>query len=119
MVEDYAERYPCLREETAELMNDATFPMDENASLSMLIESKRRKGNNATYLIEATPITVSIINGMLRMYLIDEIITYTIPVMPGNGRRPYQPDLPKTDWECTSVKIRKDGTIQAVFRKIG
>lgn len=34
-------------------------------------------------------------------------------------RRPYQPDLPKTDWECTSVKIRKDGTIQTVFRKIG
>lgn len=119
MVEDYAERYPSLREETAELMNDATFPMDENASLSMLIEGKRRKGNNATYFIEATPVTASIINGMLRMYLIDEIIAYTIPAMPGNGRRPYLPGLPKTDWECTSVKIRKDGTVQTILRKIG
>ena len=112
------ERYPSLGKETAEWQNNATFPMDENASLSMLIDGKKRKGNDATYFIEATPVTASIINGMLRMYLIDEIITYTVPVMLYTGRRLYQPQLAKTDWKCTSTKIRKDGIVQTVFRKI-
>lgn len=118
LVEDYMERYPSLGKETAEWQNNATFPMDENASLSMLIDGKKRKGNDATYFIEATPVTASIINGMLRMYLIDEIITYTVPVMLYTGRRLYQPQLAKTDWKCTSTKIRKDGIVQTVFRKI-
>lgn len=43
MVEDYAERYPSLGEETAEWLNNATFPMDENASLSMLIDGKNAR----------------------------------------------------------------------------
>lgn len=119
MVEDYTERYPSLREETAKLQNGATFPMDENASLSMLIEGKKRKDNNATYFIKATPTTASIINGMLRMYLIDEIIIYTVPVMLYMGRRLYQSQLAKTDWECTSTKVRKDGIVQTIFHKIG
>lgn len=120
MVEDYAERYPSLGEETAEWLNNATFPMDENASLSMLIDGKKCKDyEDAIYFIEATPVTASIINGMLRMYLIDEIITYTVPVMLYTGRRLYQPQLAKTEWECTSTKIRKDGIVQTVFRKIG
>ncbi|MCE8949670.1 hypothetical protein [Bacteroides thetaiotaomicron] len=120
MVEDYTERYPSLSEETAEWLNNATFPMDENVSLSMLIDGKKRKDYyDATYFIEATPVTASIINGMLRMYLIDEIITYTVPVMLYTGRRLYQPRLAKTDWKCTSTKIRKDGIVQTVFRKIG
>ena len=119
MVEDYAERYPSLSEETAEWQNNATFPMDENASLSMLIDGKKCKDyEDATYFIEATPITASIINGMLRMYLIDEIIIYTVPVMFYTGRRLYQPQLAKTDWTCTSTKIRKDGIVQTIFRKI-
>jgi len=119
MVEDYTERYPSLREETAALQNSATFPMDENTSLSMLIEGKKRKDSDATYFIEATTITASIINGMLRMYLIDEIIIYTVPVMLYTGRRLYQSQLAKTDWECASTKIRKDGIVQTTFRKIG
>lgn len=119
MVKDYTERYPSLREETAALQNGATFSMDENASLSMLIEGKRRKDSDATYFIEATPTTASIINGMLRMYLIDEIIIYTVPVMLYTGRRLYQSQLAKTDWECTSTKVRKDGIVQTIFHKIG
>lgn len=118
MVTDYSEQHPSLREETVELRNRATFQMNENASLFTLIEAREQKGNDAVYFIEATPITESIINGMLRMYLIDEIITYTVPVMLGNGKRAYQPDLPKTDWKCASVKALKDGTIQSVFKKI-
>lgn len=31
----------------------------------------------------------------------------------------YQSQLAKTDWECTSTKIRKDGIVQTTFRKIG
>ena len=119
MVEDYTKRYPSLREETVTLQNSATFLMDENASLSMLIEGKKRKDSNATYFIEATPTTASIINGMLRMYLIDEIIIYTAPVMLYTGRRLYQTQLTKTDWECTSTKVRKNGIVQTTFRKIG
>ena len=50
MVEDYTERYPSLSEETAEWLNNATFPMDENVSLSMLIDGKKRKDYyDATY----------------------------------------------------------------------
>lgn len=119
MVEDYTERYPSLHEETAAFQNSATFPMDENTSLSMLIEGKKRKDSDATYFIEATTITASIINGMLRMYLIDEIIIYTVPVMLYTGRRLYHSQLAKTDWECASTKIRKDGIVQSTFRKIG
>ena len=117
-MEDYSERYPSLSEETVKWLGDATFPLNENASLSMLIEGKKRKGNNATYIIEATPITASIINGMLRMYLIDEAIIYTIPVMLDNGNRIWQPNLAKTDWKCTSTKISNDGTVRTVFCKI-
>ena len=119
MVEDYTKRYPSLCEKTAALQNSASFPMDENASLSMLIEGKKRKDSVATYFIEATPTTANIINGMLRMYLIDEIIIYTVPVMLYTGRRLYQSQLAKTDWECASTKIRKDGIVQTTFRKIG
>ncbi|WP_075559419.1 hypothetical protein [Parabacteroides timonensis] len=118
LVEDYTQRYPSLSRETAELLNDATFPLNENASLSMLIEGKKRKDNDVIYIIEATPISTSIINGMLRMYLIDEIIIYTIPVMLDNGKQIYQSNLVKTDWKCTSTKIRKDGIVQTVFCKI-
>ena len=117
MVEDYTERYPSLSEETAEWLNNATFPMDENASLSMLIDVKKRKGNDSTYFIEATPITASIINGMLRMYLINEIIVYTVPVMLYTGRRLFQSELAKTDWKCIGTKLLKDGSVRTVFRK--
>ena len=118
MVEDYAERYPTLHKETVESLNNATFSMDDNASLSMLIEGKKCKNNDATYFIEASPTTTSIINGMLRMYLINEIIIYTVPVMLYTGRRLFQSHLAKTAWECASTKIRKDGIVRTVFRKI-
>lgn len=118
MVSDYSEKYPFLREETAELKKYVTFPMDENASLFTLIEAKDKKDSDVVYFIEATPVTESIINGMLRMYLINEIITYTIPIMLGNGKCAYQPDLPQMDWKCTSIKALKDGTIKTIFQKI-
>ena len=118
MVENYQEQYPVLYREASKLKERATFPMDENASLSMLIDGKKRKDYyDATYFIEATPVTESIINGMLRMYLINEIIVYTIPVMLYTGRRLFQSELAKTDWKCTDTKVLKDGSVRTVFRK--
>ena len=40
MVENYQEQYPVLYREASKLKERATFPMDENASLSMLIDGK-------------------------------------------------------------------------------
>lgn len=118
MVENYQEQYPVLYREASELKERATFPMDENASLSMLIDGKKRKDyHDATYFIEATSVTASIINGMLRMYLINEIIVYTVPVMLYTGRRLFQSELAKTDWKCTDTKVLKDGSVRTVFRK--
>ena len=65
-------------------MKETVRPLSEYASLTMLVLDK----SSSTYLIEANTTTASIINGMARMHLLDEIILCTIPVIAGNGRRP-------------------------------
>ena len=64
-------------------MKETARPLSEYTSLTALVLDKTA----TTYFIEANATTASIINGMARMHLLDEIILCTIPVIAGNGRR--------------------------------
>lgn len=119
MIDNHNELPAVLSGEIAKLKGAAIRQLNENASLSMLIDWRENEPDRFTYLIEATKETRSIINGMFRMFLIDEIITFTIPVMLGSGISLYQQELPRTDWKCTDTKVMKDGTVRSVFRRQG
>lgn len=94
-------------------MKETAHTLSECTSLTMLVLDK----SFSTYLIEANAATASIINGMARMHLLDEIILCTIPVIAGNGHRLFQPELPENVWACIGVKTYKDGSVKAVYRK--
>lgn len=117
MIDNNHELPAILSDEIVKLRDEAILHLNENASLSMLIDWRENEPDNFTHLIEATKDTRSIINGMFRMFLIDEIITFTIPVMQGDGISLYQQELPQTDWKCADTKVLKDGTVRTVFRK--
>ena len=67
------------------------------------------------YLIEATEKTAGIINGMIRMRLVDEIILYMVPVIAGNGSRLFQSSLPESEWTCTGSRQWKDGMVRIAY----
>ena len=94
-------------------MKETARPLSEYASLTMLVLDK----TTTTYFIEANATTASIINGMARMYLLDEIILCTIPVIAGNGCRLFLGDLPESEWVRDGIKAYKDGSLKAVYRK--
>lgn len=119
MINNNHELPAILSDEIVKSRDEAILHLDENASLSMLIDWRENEPESFTHLIEATKDTRSIINGMFRMFLIDEIITFTIPVMLGSGISLYQQELPRTDWKCTDTKVMKDGTVRSVFCKQG
>lgn len=120
MVEDCTEQYPSLYDERAVLYQGATFILNADSPLSMLMEDLENECNDAVYLIEALPRNESIINTMLQMRLVDEIVICTVPVMQGNGTRLFRTCVPPaTCWEGESTSISKNGTVRTVFRKIG
>lgn len=88
-------------------------PLSGDTSLTMLVLDI----SDTTYFIEANTTTASIINGMARMHLLDEIILCTIPVIAGNGRRLFLGDLPESEWMRDEIKAYKDGAIKAVYHK--
>ena len=71
--------------------------------------------DSLNYLIEATEKTAGIINGMIRMRLVDEIILYMIPVIAGNGSRLFQSSLPESEWTCTGSRQWKDGMVRIAY----
>ena len=83
-------------------MKETARPLSEYTSLTMLVLDK----TTTTYFIEANATTASIINGMARMHLLDEIILCTIPVIAGNGRRLFLGDLPE---RLKAVYRKSDG----------
>ncbi|MBO8445613.1 MAG: hypothetical protein IAC23_07990 [Bacteroidetes bacterium] len=120
MVEGCKEQYPSLYDERAVLYQGATFILNADSPLSMLMEDLENECNDAVYLIEALPRNESIINTMLQMRLVDEIVICTVPVMQGNGTRLFRTCIPPaTCWESESTSISKNGTVRTVFRKIG
>ena len=94
-------------------MKETARPLSEYTSLTMLVLDKTA----TTYFIEANATTASIINGMARMHLLDEIILCTIPVIAGNGCRLFLGDLPESEWIRDEIKAYKDGSLKAVYRK--
>ena len=94
-------------------MKETARPLSEYTSLTMLSLDK----SDSTCLIEANTATAGIINGMIRMYLLDEIILCTIPVIAGNGCRLFLGDLPESEWMRDETKTYKDGSLKAVYRK--
>lgn len=94
-------------------MKETARPLSEYTSLTMLVLDKTA----TTYFIEADTTTASIINGMARMHLLDEIILCTIPVIAGNGCRLFLGDLPESEWIRDGIKAYKDGSLKAVYRK--
>ena len=67
------------------LKEAATCVLTEDTSLTLLSNRMENTGDSLNYLIEATEKTAGIINGMIRMRLVDEIILYMVPVIAGNG----------------------------------
>lgn len=94
-------------------MKETSRPLSEYTSLTTLVLDN----TSTTYFIEANTTTASIINGMARMHLLDEIILCTIPVIAGNGRRLFLGDLPESEWIRDEIKAYKDGSLKAVYRK--
>ncbi len=72
------------------LKESAICILNENTSLTLLSDRSEDTDSSLTYLIEATERTSGIINGMIRMRLVDEIILYLLPVIAGNGSRLFQ-----------------------------
>ncbi len=94
-------------------MKETARPLSEYTSLTALVLDNTA----TTYFIEADTTTASIINGITRMHLLDEIILCTIPVIAGNGRRLFLGDLPESEWIRDEIKAYKDGSLKVVYRK--
>lgn len=118
MIDNHNELPAVLSDEIEKLKDAAIRQLNENASLSMLIDWRENEPDSFTYLIEATKETRSIINGMFRMHLIDEIVRYTIPVMLGTGVSLYQQELPKNNWKVVKTVAYKEEVSLTVFRRI-
>lgn len=118
MIDNYNELPAVLSDEIEKLKDAAIRQLNENISLSMLIDWRENEADSFTYLIEATKETRSIINGMFRMHLIDEIVRYTIPVMLGSGVSLYQQELPKNNWKVVKTASYNDEMSLTVFRRI-
>ena len=97
------------------LKEAATCVLTEDTSLTLLSSRMENTGDSLNYLIEATEKTAGIINGMIRMRLVDEIILYLLPVIAGNGRRLFQSSLPESEWTCTESKGWKDGMVRVTY----
>lgn len=97
------------------LKEAATCVLTEDTSLTLLSSRMENTGDSLNYLIEATEKTAGIINGMIRMRLVDEIILYMVPVIAGNGSRLFQSSLPESEWTCTESKRWKDNIIRITY----
>ncbi|MCC3347029.1 dihydrofolate reductase family protein [Phocaeicola coprocola DSM 17136] len=97
------------------LKEAATCVLTEDTSLTLLSNRTEQTDDSLNYLIEATEKTAGIINGMIRMRLVDEIILYMVPVIAGNGSRLFQSSLPESEWTCTESKRWKDNIIRITY----
>ena len=89
------------------LKEAATCVLTEDTSLTLLSSRMENTGDSLNYLIEATEKTAGIINGMIRMRLVDEIILYM--------SRLFQSSLPESEWTCTGSRQWKDGMVRIAY----
>lgn len=100
-----------------EIRNKATFELNVDTSLSMLINWKKTEDDTICYLIEATIETAELVNAMFRMRLIDEIVLYTIPFISGNGRYLFGSPLPISYWDFIKQQTFNGSISQTIFRR--
>lgn len=98
------------------IRKQATFELPEGYPLSVL-NDRRTKDANASYLIEATNETADYINGLLRQQMVDEIILYTMPYIAGCGRHLFEDSLPHSYWKPMERKEYNGGIIRTIYRK--
>lgn len=72
-------------------IKETACPLSEYTSLTMLVLDK----TSSTYFIEANAATASIINGMARMHLLNEIILAQYPSLPGTVFTCFKDICPK------------------------
>lgn len=101
----------------AEIRDKATFELKADTSLSMLINWKVNEDDTICYLIEAGTETAELINGMLRMRLIDEIILYTLPFIAGTGRFLFKSALPTSYWNFIEQRVYNGGISRTVYQE--
>lgn len=100
---------PTLRENT-------DVQLHKYASLLSLIIDKQN-GNSLTYLVEANPETIDMINGLLLYRLADEIILYTLPKYQSDGVC-FTDCISNSDWQlCKEYRFR-DGTRYLLYNRI-
>lgn len=101
----------------ADIRNEATFELTMDTSLSMLMNWKTTEDDSVCYLIEAATETAELVNGMLRMQLIDEIILYTVPFIAGTGRRLLECPLPMSYWNFMGQQTYNGGVSRTIYLK--
>ncbi len=88
----YGKAYEDLRLDRCDIdkiRENALYHVTPDYSISMLDEW-RKDNTNICYLAEATPDNSDYISGLLRMWVVDEIILYTVPFISGTGRHFFQ-----------------------------
>lgn len=99
-----------------DLRNTADIVLDEETSLSTLTAWLQRK-DDAVYLIEASLETAEVVNGMLRMHLIDEIILYTVPFIAGNGNQLFESSFHVSYWKPIGNKEYNGGISRTIYHR--
>lgn len=104
------------RYEIEDFRHKADSVLDEETSLSTLTAWSQWK-DDAVYLIEASLETAEVVNGMLRMHLIDEIILYTVPFIAGNGSQLFESALPTSYWKPIGNREYNGGIIRTIYHR--
>lgn len=100
-----------------EIRDNASMELTSDISLSMLINWKMNEDDRVCYLIEATTDTTELINGMMRMRLIDEIILYTVPFIAGTGQHLFKATLPTSYWNLIEQRTYNGGISRTVYQR--
>ena len=95
------------------LFDAADYELTSLYPTSRLVEDK----SDSLFLIEATQDTVTYINGLLRLQLVDEIIIYTVPFIVGTGQYLFKSNLPISNWQLAEKKEYKGGILCTIYRK--
>ena len=94
----------------------ATQVLGPDVSFISLIQWK--KEYKGIYLVEADSDTISIIDGMFKYWLVDEIILFIAPYIQGDGIRLFTEIPGPSSWEMTGNKCFKSGICRLTYRRI-
>lgn len=83
--------------------------------ISLIQWKKEFKG---IYLVEAAPDTISVIGGMFRFWLADEIILFVAPYIQGDGIRLFTEIPGPSSWEMTGNKCFKSAICRLTYKRI-